>query len=187
MTSTPGDRHLTAADAAVAVGSFPRRFRSVFAGVPSDDRAGDDRARDDGAGIDELSRRLSPSGTSAADELRAADAVVSAVHGAVEQVRRDRDAVLHPALADVGAIDGADLAHSSSGDAVSLAELLDQFTVAADALGSSIGAMGTVLWAGEVRIAGSDDRPPLLHLLQDAVAAVASRIRGAQQALDAVR
>lgn len=75
-----GDRALTPDDAAVAVRSFPRRFRATFA------RPVDDEDRFD---PDEIARRPGPEGTSAADHLLAALTIVEAIPDAAGATPRD--------------------------------------------------------------------------------------------------
>lgn len=79
------DRSLTPDDAAVAVRSFPRRFRAVFARPDDADESFD---------LDEAARRTGSDGQSAVDHLVAATRLVDAL----------------PALGtDEGADDGSDL------------------------------------------------------------------------------
>lgn len=67
---TTPDRSLTPADAAVAVRSFPRRFRAVFARPDGDDERFDP---------DEAARRPGSDGRSAAEHLLTAVRLVDAI------------------------------------------------------------------------------------------------------------
>ena len=75
-----GDRALTPDDAAVAVRSFPRRFRATFA------RPVDDEDRFD---PDEIARRPGPDGATAADHLLAALAIVESIPDAAGSTASD--------------------------------------------------------------------------------------------------
>ncbi len=74
-----GDRSLTPADAAVAVRSFPRRFRAVFARPDDDERFEPD----------EVARRPGPEGTTAVEHLLAAIALVEALPDAAGSAPAD--------------------------------------------------------------------------------------------------
>lgn len=65
-----GDRSLTPSDATVAVRSFPRRFRAVFAS-PEDD--------EDRVDPDEAARRPGTDGRTAAEHLQSAIALIEAL------------------------------------------------------------------------------------------------------------
>ena len=163
--------HLSPSDAAVAVRSFPRRFRAVLA------RPDDEEERTD---PDELARRVGPDGRSAADHLLAADGVLALVDRALEQVRADDDPVLHPAVADLG---GAwwDDPHTP------LAGLLDQLEHTATGCAARIDSIATDDWARQVRIADADAVVGVLDLVRDGVDVAAGHLRGAERTVQAVR
>lgn len=84
-----GDRALTPDDAAVAVRSFPRRFRATFA------RPVDDEDRFD---PDEIARRPGPDGATAADHLLAALAIIEAIPDAAGTPQHDDGAPISELL-----------------------------------------------------------------------------------------
>lgn len=161
--------HLSPDDAAVAVRSFPRRFRAVLA-RPDDERVDPD----------ELARRLGPDGRSAADHLLAADAVLSVLDRTLEQARGGDDLVAHPAVGDLGGV-WADDPHSPLG------RLLDQLEGTASTTAARIVAVSTDDWAAGVRIAGVDATPSLLDVVRDAVDVAAGHLRAAERTIQLVR
>lgn len=131
-----GDRDLTPDDAAVALRSFPRRFRGVF--TPSDD--------DDRADPDEAARRPGPDGVTAAEHLASAIGLVRSA--------------------------GSAASHGTVDDARSVPDLLAELDEAATEAAHRVEAVPSADWTSEA-----------LHLVQDAVAAVAVHLRGAQAAV----
>lgn len=172
MTSSTD--HLSPSDAAVAVRSFPRRFRGVLA---RPDDATDDAAQAD---PDELARRVGPDGRSAADHLLAADGVLALLDRALEQVRSDDDPALHPAVRDLG---GAwwDDEHTP------LPALLDQLDQTADRAAARIDDVPTDDWARQVRVADADATVGVLDVVREAVDVVAGHLRSAERTIAAVR
>lgn len=162
------DRHLTPDDAAVAVRSFPRRFRAVFARPDDEDRWEPD----------EIGRRIGPEGRSAADHLLAADGVLALAARVCDQARRG-DAV-HPAVADLSTATWDD-------DHTPVPALLDQLEATAETTAATLDRVPTDDWGTPVRIADHDASPSLLGVVQDAVAAVAAHLRAAERVLAAVR
>lgn len=164
------DRSLRPADAAAALRSFPRRFRTVFA--PPD-------GSNDDFDPDEIGRRVGPDGSSAADHLIAADGIVALLDRTVEQIVGDDDASVHPAVADLGSASFED-------DHTPVPALLDQFET--DALGAAdrIDAVGAEDWTATGRIADREGTVDALWVTQDAVDAAATHLRAAQRAMDAV-
>lgn len=162
--------HLSPDDAAVAVRTFPRRFRAVLA-RPDDDEPVD---------ADELARRVGPDGRSAADHLLAADGVLTLLGRALEQVRADADPVLHPRLGD---LDGAwwDDPHTPLGG------LLDQLDATAGATADRIDAIANDEWVRPVRIAELDGPREPIELLREAVDVTARHLRAAERTVAAVR
>lgn len=163
------DRHLAPSDAAVAVRSFPRRFRSVLARPDDEDRWDPD----------EIGRRLSSDGTSAADHVLAADGVLALVDRALEQ-SVGHDEVLHPALADLAGASWDD-------DHTPVPALLDQLAATADRCAARIESVPTDAWDLQARIAGADATVGLLTLVQEAVGVVADHLRTTQRILAEVR
>ena len=163
------DRHLSPADAAVALHSFPRRFRAVLA------RPGDDERFDP----DEVGRRIGPDGTSAAEHLLAADGVLALLDRALEQARRGDDSALHPTFADLSGARWDD-EHSP------IPALLDQFEATANRAASRVESIDADAWAAPVTVAGVDATRERLSILQDAVGVVADHLRAAQRVIDAV-
>ena len=173
MASLPTD-NLSPSDAAVAVRSFPRRFRGVLA-RPEDDTP--DGAQAD---PDELARRVGPDGRSAADHLIAADGVLAVLDRALEQVRSDDDPVLHPAVRDLR---GAwwDDEHTP------LPALLDRLDQTAERCADRIDAVPTDAWARQARVADADATVGVIDLVREAVDVVAGHRRSAERTIAAVR
>lgn len=173
MASLPTD-NLSPSDAAVAVRSFPRRFRGVLA------RPEDDAADEAQADPDELARRVGPDGRSAADHLIAADGVLAVLDRALEQVRSDDDPVLHPAVRDLR---GAwwDDEHTP------LHALLDRFDQTAEGCADRIDAVPTDDWARQTRVADADATVGVIDLVREAVDVVAGHLRSAERTIAAVR
>jgi hypothetical protein len=174
MASLPTD-HLSPSDAAVAVRSFPRRFRGVLA--RAEDDADDDATAAD---PDELARRIGSDGRSAADHLIAADGVLALLDRALEQVRSDDDPVLHPAVRDLRDAWWDD-------EHTSLPALLDQFEQSAGRCADRIDAVPTDDWARRGRIADADRTVGILELVREAVDVVAGHLRSAERTIAAVR
>lgn len=162
--------HLSPDDAAVAVRSFPRRFRAVLA------------RPDDGQRVDpdELARRVGPDGRSAADHLVAADAVLALLDRTIDQARRGAGAAAHPAVADLAGV-WADDPHSPLG------QLLDQLEATATGAAARIDAVPTDDWGAGVRVADVDATPSLLDVVRDAVEVAAGHLRAAERTIRAVR
>ncbi len=174
MASLPTDR-LSPSDAAVAVRSFPRRFRGALA-RPTDDH--DDEAAT--ADPDELARRVGPEGRSAADHLIAADGVLAVVERALEQVRSDDDPVLHPAVSDLRTAWWDD-------EHTPLPALLDQLEQTAGRCADRIESVPTDEWARQVRVADADAAVGPLDVVREAVDVVAGHLRSAERTILAVR
>jgi hypothetical protein len=178
MAPLPTD-HLSPSDAAVAVRSFPRRFRGVLA--RPDDTTGDN-ATDDAAQADpdELARRIGPDGRSAADHLIAADGVLALLDRALEQVRSDDDPVLHPAVRDLRDTWWED-------EHTPLPALLDQLERTAIGCADRIDATPTDDWGRQARVADADATVGILDVVREAVDVVAGHLRSAERTITAVR
>lgn len=174
MASLPTD-NLSPSDAAVAVRSFPRRFRAVLA-RPEDDR-GDEAAQAD---PDELARRIGPDGRSAADHLIAADGVLAVLDRALEQVRSDDDPVLHPAVRDLRAAWWDD-------EHTPLPTLLDRLEQTAGQAADRIDAVPTDDWGRQARVADADATVGVIDVVREAVDVVAGHLRSAERTIAAVR
>lgn len=172
MASSPTDR-LSPSDAAVAVRTFPRRFRAVLA-RPVDDRDGEGAKADP----DELARRIGPDGRSAADHLIAADGVLAVVDRALEQVRSDDDPVLHPAVVGLREAWWDD-------EHTPLPALLDRLEQTATGCAARIDAVSVDDWARQVRVADAPVGP--LDVVREAVDVVAGHLRSAERTILAVR
>lgn len=174
MARLPTD-HLSPDDAAVAVRSFPRRFRGVLA-RPVDETAEPDAQADP----DELARRVGPDGRSAADHLIAADGVLAMLDRALEQVGSDDDPVLHPAVGELRSAWWED-EHSP------LPSLLDRLEQTAARCAGRIDAVPTDDWARQARVADADATVGVLDIVREGVDVVAGHLRGAERTIAAVR
>ena len=174
MASSPTDR-LSPSDAAVAVRTFPRRFRTALA-RPTDDHDGEAAKADP----DELARRIGPDGRSAADHLIAADGVLAVVDRALEQVRSDDDPVLHPAVAGLRDAWWDD-------EHTPLPALLDRLEQTATGCATRIDAVSVDDWARQVRVADADATVGPLDVVREAVDVVAGHLRSAERTILAVR
>lgn len=163
--------HLSPDDAAVAVRSFPRRFRAVLA-RPEDE--------DDRVDPDELARRTGPDGRSAADHLVAANGVLSLVARALAQVQGGSDPALHPALADLGSAWWED-------PRTPLGSILDELDGTATESADRIDAVPTDDWGRQVRVGDGGGTRQLLDVVRDAVAVTADHLRAAERTIQAVR
>ncbi len=80
--------HLSPRDAVVALRSFPRRYREVFASIEGDDS------------LDAVAARLGPDGQSAAEVVSDVTRTWALLTEALRQIVFTEDAVLHPAVGD---------------------------------------------------------------------------------------
>ncbi len=167
MTTDP---HLTPADATVAVRSFPRRFRALLARPDDEDRWDPD----------EIGRRLSADGTSAADHVLAADGVLALLDRALEQGAGHDDVTLHPAFADLAGATWDDQ-HTP------VPALLDQLEATATRCAGRIESVPTDAWADQVGIAGVDAPVGLLTVVRQGVGVVADHLRATQRIITEVR
>lgn len=142
------DRDLTPNDAVVALRSFPRRFRSLFAATD-----------DDRFDPDEMARRPGSDGVTAAEHLSTAIAIAQTASTAVR--RRST----------------APLPESATDDGRPLRTLLDRLDATATDAANHVGAVPNDDWATD----------ELLEFVQDAVGAIAERLRAAQTVIDDVR
>lgn len=162
------DRDLTPADAVVALRSFPRRFRSALA-----------RPDDDDFDPDEVARRYGSDGSSAAEHVLAAVTVLDLLAEAVRQVPHPDQASVPDAFTDLGTV-----AHRD--DHSPVAALLARVEASAEAAVARIDSIGTDQWANELGIAGTDQTLGALTLVQDAIGAVAARLRATERTVSEV-
>ncbi len=163
------DRHLSPADAAVALHSFPRRFRAVLA------RPGDDERVEP----DEIARRTGPDGTSAAEHLLAAHSVLELLAQALARARSGDDTPLPARFGDLAA-------GRSEDDHQPIPVLLDRFEATATRAATLVESIEADAWAAPVTIEGRDGTSERLSILQDAVGVVADHLRAAERVVDAV-
>lgn len=164
------DPHLTPADAAVAIRSFPRRFRALLARPDDEDRWDPD----------EIGRRIGSQGLAAADHLLAADGVLALADRALEQAASDPSTTLHPGLADLASASWDD-------DHTPVPALLDQLEATATAAANRVEQVPTDLWSSRVRVAGVDADVGLLDLVREAVGVVAGHLRSAERVIADVK
>lgn len=132
------DRALTPDDAVVALRSFPRRFRGVFARPEGDE---------DRIDPDEVARRPGTDGVTAADHLCAAIGLV----GATGDAARSLDAIALPeATPDDGRsitalLDALDVASTDAAERVSAVATSDWTTEPLHTVQEAIGAVGVHL------------------------------------------
>lgn len=121
------DTHLPPADAAVALRSFPRRYRAEL--LPVDDPA-----------IEAKAMTIGPKGSSATD--LAADTVrsLAVLERALHDIRITDDAVLHPAVVDRAA------RHWEAAVAETPTSVLDQLDDVATSFADAIDATSTMEW-----------------------------------------
>ena len=156
-------------DAAVALRSYPRRFRALLAAI------GDDEHPDD------VAHRPGPGGRSALDH--ASDAV-TAFRVVDEAIRRvvagDRPEV------PSAAVDQAERTAATTGVG-STQGVLAELDAAAKALATQVEAVASDDWTRAGTVAGTGREVSALDLLREAVRAGHDRLRDAEEALAAVR
>ncbi len=130
------DRSLTPKDAIVAIGSFPRRFRAVFARPDDADERFDP---------DEVARRPGPDGRSAVEHLLAATSLLEAVPAAGTAVVAD-DGTPVPAL-----LDRLTEAATTAADRVAKVPS-DDWAVRLETLQDTVGAVADHLYAATAAV-----------------------------------
>lgn len=169
--ASPTTSHLSPDDAAVAVRSFPRRFRALL--IPPSE--GDERADPD-----ELGRRPGPDGHSAVEHLLAADGVLATADQVLERSRHAGEAAAPAVVSDLGAVWIAD-----PGSPVGA--LLDQLAGTAGRCADRIDAVPVDDWGRSLRIGDGDATRELLDVVRDAVDVTAAHLRAAERTIQAVR
>lgn len=164
------DRNLSPADAAVAVRSFSRRFRSLLARPDDEERLDPD----------EIARRPGPEGVTAVEHLLAADGVLGLLDRGLQQALGAGGGTLDAGL---GSLDAA----SWPDDGTPVSALLDRLEATAIATAARIESVATDRWGDTVTIAGGASERSLLHLVQDVVAAAADHLRRTERVLADVR
>lgn len=160
---------LTGADVTVAISTYPRRFRSVFATLP-----------DDEVGLAELAARTGPDGSSAEDHLLDAVSTLMVLGRALHQVTHEDVPLLHPAVAD------SSHRQWNPPPGMSVEDLLDLLDSEVEGIADLLGDMRSRDWDRVGRVA---DGPTLtaLTLAREAVRTAAADLRGARTDMDAAR
>lgn len=162
---------LSAPDAEVALRTFGRRFRTVFAPVAGDPD-----------GLDGLAARLGPAGRSATDHLTDAVRSLAMLGQALHQILFAEAPVLHSGVVDAAAR-GWEPVPGERVEAL-LDELADEATAMADATAKVSGRD----WSRTGTVAGHDGRTvSALDVLREAVRTCATDLDGATAALAAAR
>jgi len=165
----PDLSHLSPQDAVVAFRSYPRRFASELEGFVGDDNP------------DEVAARIGPDGVSANQVVSDVSRTWAVLGGALDQVLRRDDAVLHPAITDRSqrqwdtpppelVVDGIDVLRHE-----------------ADALAAQVeGVHNAGDWSRSAAVAGGGT-VTALDLVKDAVATGADGLARVRSTLAAVR
>jgi hypothetical protein len=170
----PDLRHLGPQDAVVAFRSYPRRYAGEFDEI---ERGG--IARDDA--VDDVAARLGPEGVSAIQIASDVTRTWSVLSGALTQVLRHDDAVLHPAIVD------ATLRHWDNPPPGTVADALALLGHEADALADQIvGVLSTDDWSRSAVVAGGGS-VTALDVVKDAVGVGADGLARIRATLTAVR
>ncbi|HEY5155818.1 MAG TPA: hypothetical protein VIJ47_13845 [Acidimicrobiales bacterium] len=168
MTPPPSS-NLAPSDAVVALRSFPRRYRGVFASVEGDD------------GIEAMAARLGPDGESAAGVVSDVTRTWAVLTEALRQIVFTDGAVLHPAVGDARQRSWDD------GHPDALDDTLVLLGHEADALADLVGRVTTAQdWSREAAVAGGGT-VTAIAVLRDAVQVGAAGLAQAEAILRAVR
>jgi len=165
----PDLSHLSPQDAVVAFRSYPRRYAAEIEGFVSDDDA------------DELAARIGPDGVSAALVISEVGRTWAVLGGALDQVLRRDDAVLHPAITDPAQ------RHWDTPPADSVADGIDELRHEAEALAILVeGVHSAGDWSRSAAVAGGGS-VTALDVVKDAVAVGADGLTRVRATLAAVR
>jgi hypothetical protein len=157
-------------DAAVAIRSYPRRFRALLAALDEDERP------------DDLPHRPGADGRSALDHAADAAATFRLVADAVRLVvSADR-----PDVPD-GAVSEAGRPAAPVGGSRTTEGVLGDLAGAAEALASIAGEVAAVDWQRTGVVAGTGREVTALDLLREAVRTGRARLGDAQRVLSEVR
>jgi hypothetical protein len=163
------DPNLPPSDAAVALRSLDRRYRSVFTGL------GDDESPDD------LAHRPGPDGWSALAHVVAASRGIATVASALDAVLTSELPEIDPTTIDPDR-KPADPSPSGTVD-----ERVSELAWEADALADRVERTKGADWTRRAAVTGSPRDVEALDLVRTAVAVGVTHLRGAQGVLDAVR
>ena len=153
----------------VALRSFPRRYREVFAAIDGDDS------------IDALSARIGPEGRSAAEVVSDVTRTWALLGEALRQIVFTEGAVLHPAVASPAQ------RQWDTGHPEALEDTLTLLGHEADALVTLVDRVRTAEdWTREAAVAGGPT-VTALDVLRDAVQTGADGLTQADATLRAVR
>lgn len=164
------DRALSPADAAVAVRSFPRRFRALLA-RPADE--------DDRFDPDEVGRRPGTEGATVVDHVVAAERLLTVLDETLAQVPGG-EVALPGAFADLAAARWDD-----PGSPVPA--LLDRLEATAGRTAQRMETVSNDAWATPARPPGAAGTSHVLAATQEVVGAVAGHLRAAARVLEEVR
>lgn len=160
---------LTGADAAVAIASYPRRFRSAFAWSP-----------DEEVELAELASRIGPDGSSAHDHLVDAVSTLMVLGRAIHQVIHSDEPLLHPAVSDP--------THRrwDPPPGMTVEDLLDLLESEMEAISAVLRDLRSRDWDRTGRVA---DGPTVtaLDLAREAVRTASEDLRAATVAMEAAR
>lgn len=165
--SAPDPAHLSPADAAVAMRSWPRRYREALAPIDDDQVA-------------ELAVRLGPDGLSALDLAVDSVRTWTLLDRALHDIRYSDEPTLHPAVGDRGARRWEAMATET------LASVLDQITDVAGSLADAIDAMPADDWTRTATVAGGGVIGAM-DIAREAVSVGADNLRSIERTLTAVR
>jgi hypothetical protein len=156
-------------DAAVALRTFPRRYRSVLQPIEDDN-------------VDEWAHRVSASGTSAFDHLVQASRGITVLHQALRQaLNASEPPTLPPAVLDESAR-GFDTSQGGSVDAE-----LDLLADEAEAMATTISDAPGAAWKRTATVAGGGGEVTTLQIAQEAVRTGVTHLKAAQQTFDEAR
>jgi hypothetical protein len=166
MTSQ-GSPHLSPADAAVAMRSWPRRYRAALAPIDDDQVA-------------ELALRLGPDGVSALD--LAADTVRTwtLLDRALHEIRFSDAPTLHPAVADSAARTWDSPASET------IESIIEQIDDVAGSLADAIESMPADDWSRTAPVAGGGSIAAI-DVAREAVLVGSDNLRAIERTIDAVR
>ncbi len=160
---------LAPSDAVVALRSFPRRYREVFASIKGDDT------------IEEMAARIGPDGRSAAGVASDVTRTWALLGEALRQIVFTDGAVVHPAVGDAS-LRSWDADHPDA-----LADTLTLLGHEADALVDLVGQVSNAHdWGRSAPVAGGTT-VTALDVLRDAVQTGADGLGQAEAILRAVR
>jgi hypothetical protein len=156
-------------DAAVALRSFPRRYRSVLRPIEDDH-------------VDEWAHHVGASGTSAFDHLVQASRGITVLHQALRQaLNASEPPTLPPAVLD----ESARAFDTTQGGSVE-AEL-DLLADEAEAMAATVADAPGAAWRKSATVAGGGGEVTTLQIAQEAVRTGVEQLRAAQQAFDQAR